>query len=265
MGINKIGLLKGIKNNSAGELIEFLIRSSFPGSSCENPPTYKFYTALVEDLIKVRNRFGAEIRGSLRDVRKALIIDLREEKKIKDAVNGGIFQYLFMCLFIWGFIHFAAQIIEYSGQMEGIEYIFFWQLIGGAGLIFFIKWQKFHLFSPFASYFQAVYQMKLLMGVNRPLSEINASLESIPSGRSKEFDSFAERMELLCTQMKLKGALDMSEVDYLLSELWDQFEIQFLRFMKRLNLVKMVSILVFILPSFFLCIGLIFSQLQVFG
>ena len=265
LGLNKNDLLKKVKRSSPEDLITFIINSSSPAFTVKDPPRYKFYSEIVDELIRLRSQFGAEIRDSLRDIRKALVTDLREEKKITEAVHGGYFQYLIMCLFIWGFIFAATEIVEFKQSLTGVEYILIFQIVGGLGLIVIIKTLRFKYFSPFANYFRAIYQMKLFLGVNRPISEVTSIVSNVSNSKKKEFVTIENRMELLCTQIKSSGRIDKEEIEYLLSELWDHLELQFMKFSKQLGILKMLSLLLFVLPSFFICIALIFSQLKVFG
>lgn len=264
LGVNKKLLSELCVVESAPKLVEFLVKTQTPSHSGSSPPKYKFYSMLVEELISARVRYGAEVRSSLRDIRKALITDLREEKKIKEAMAGGIFQYIFMCCFIWGFFTMAANILESKNWTQGSEYILAWQLIGLFLLIILVQVQKKIIFAPFSRYFMMIYTFKVMLQASRPLNEIVKGIDLGRSEPSRDFSVFNERVQLLCRQMKEQGQLDSLEVDFLLSELWDHFEIQFIKFMKRLNGLKMLSILLFVLPSFFICIALIFSQLRVF-
>lgn len=264
LGVNKKLLSLYFTPECGSELIKFLITASASNSSCGSAPPYKFYSGLVEELVKTRNRFGAEIRESLREIRKALVLDLREEKKIKDAVLGGYFQYLFMSMFIWAFIYMAQRIIELPPNFDGLYIVASWQALGGALLVFAIKYKRERIFAPFELYFEAIYQMKALLQAKRPLSEVVAKFEYENTDMSGEFRSFGERIQTLCLHIKRQGSVDLVEFDYLLCEIWDHFEIQFMRFSKYLAVLKMLSVLLFMLPSFFLCIGLIFSQMAVF-
>ena len=264
LGINKKFLIESFRCENANELIKFLIETGAPVGTAGKPPRYKFYSHLVEELISARNRFGAEIRSALRDIRKALILDIREEKKIKDAVLGGYFQYLFMSAFIWAFLYMATEMISLERGLEGTYVVVGWQITGGALLVFSIHFYRRQVFSPFAYYFESIYQMRVLLKSKRPLSEVVTCFDPQRVLSSRELGPFSERLQLLCASIKLTGRVDLSEFDHLLSELWDHFEIQFLRFMKILNLFKMISVLVFILPSFFICIALIFGQIAVF-
>lgn len=264
LGVNKKLLHQFFERESAAKLVEFLVQAQNPSRANTTPPHYKFYSSLVEELISARVRYGAEVRSSLRDLRKALIVDMREEKKIKEAMSGGIFQYVFMCCFIWGFFYLAVNILETKNWDQGSGYIAAVQFIGFLLLLALIQFQKKLIFGPFNQYFRMVYNLKIMLQSSRPLNEIVKKVDLSQSEASSDFSVFFDRIQLLFRQMKVHGQLDTIEVDYLLSELWDHFEIQFLKFMKRLNALKMLSILVFVLPSFFICVALIFTQMKVF-
>lgn len=264
MGVNKKLLRTFSNQNRPDDLIKFLIKSNSIGQTSGTAPVYKFYSEIVDELIKSRNRFGSEVRSSLREIRKALILDVREERKVKDAILAGYFQYVFMSVFVWIFIIVAMEIIDLKKGGEGYLFVGGWQIIGGIILVLTIRFYKKKIFDPFPYYFQSLYQMKALVQSKRPISEVINCFDTQKRKTTTDFKVFSDRIESLCLQMKLKGSLDVIEFDYLLSEIWDHFELQFLKFSKLLVAVKMFSVLLFMLPSFFLSIGLIFSQIAVF-
>ena len=238
----------------AKELIHYLIKLNTLESSGSVVPKYKFYSNVIEELLRFRNSYGAEIRTSLKEIRGALSLELKEVKKVKELMQGGYFQYLFMSCFIWCFAISSESLLEVKLSFEGIALIAVWQALGFALLVLLV--QKYYqiLFKPFDAYFMQLYRLKTMLRASRPLDDIVKIV-----GSSKEKTYFRDidiRVALLFKEIKQKGMIDLKEVDYLLLELWDQFELQFDRLSSRLTILKLASLVLFVLPSFFVLIFL---------
>ncbi len=262
LALENIQIKRQSTNSQALELINFLIESSSFETCKKEVPSYKFYSRLVEELFEFRNRFGSEIKTSLKEIRKSLSLELRENKKIKEAVMGGYFQYFSMCLFIWGFLFMAQNLIETQIEIKDLIIIFFWQALGCVLLVAVISKRKHALFKPFDQYFMYLYRFKTMLRTSRPLDEILKSFQK--SKKDKSFCMIDERVNILCVQIKKRGRVDLEEVDYLLQELWDHFELQFSKFSTNLVALKLASLVIFVLPSFFMSLFVIFGSLKVF-
>lgn len=262
LSLESIQIKRQSPNSQALELINFLIESSSFETCKKAVPTYKFYSRLVEELFEFRNRFGSEIRTSLKEIRKSLSLEIRENKKIKEAVMGGYFQYFSMCSFIWGFLFMAQNLIDAQIETKDLVLVFFWQVLGCVLLVTVIRKRKHVLFEPFDQYFMYLYRFKTMLRTSRPLDEILKSFQK--DKNDKSFSMIDERVNILCVQIKKRGKVDLEEVDHLLQELWDHFELQFSKFSTNLVALKLASLVIFVLPSFFISLFVIFGSLKVF-
>lgn len=257
-------LKRADSNTDALKLIDFLIAQSRSRVQQSEVPRYKFYSQIVEELIEHRSRFGSEIKVSLQEIRKSLSIELRENKKIKEAMVGGYFQYLTMAAFIWGFVFAAQNLIEMNLAIHSLTLILLWQGGGLGLLILIIKKRQKALFDPFDNYFMYLYRFKTMLRTSRPLDEVLKSINLGLDNNKKDFKLVNDRVHFLCLQIKKKGVIELSEIDYLILELWDHFELQFNKFSANISALKLASLVIFVLPSFFMCLLLIFEALNVF-
>lgn len=255
-------IFKMKEKQSAEKLINFLI-GGYQQAQTEQIPVYKFYSSLVEELIAYRNRFGCEIRSSLVEIRKSLTTDVKESKKIKDSFYGGCFQYVFLATFLWMFLYFARESIKFYIPTLELFLLCGWQSLGLVIYLFSFKVLRFSTFRNFDTYLKSLYRFKIMLMASRPLNEIIKSidLESLPEGRSVKH--LKRRVEFLCHEIKQRGRVEAIEVDLTLTETWDFYEIQLLKFDKHLSVLKLALIFAFVLPSFFYITTLIMGSMGI--
>jgi hypothetical protein len=242
------------------KLIKFLIEGG--QSSLEGQiPSYKFYSNLVGELIIYRNKFGCEVKSSLLEVRKSITLDLKETKKQKDLFYGGLFQYIFLVIFLWVFLIFASRTIKFSIPTFDLGVLILWQVIGLGVYYIIIHLLKLSLFNSFEIFLHALYKLKIMLKVSRPLNEIIQAIwfENLPN--SSAINHIETRIDLLCQEIKFRGIVHSAEIDLALEEVWDFYEIQLLKFNKYLAVLKLTLIFVFVLPCFFYITRLIMGSM----
>ena len=245
--------LRESRRSGANDLVNYLIK--YPQVAGEEVPNYKFYTKLINSLIFYRNKLGCEIRDQLIDIRKSLIVDIKESKKLKDALLGGYYQYFMMGLFLWLFLFASHCMVEVSISEDDILLLGLWHIIGLAVFHFCFKRMHLKYFKNFESYITCFYSFKILLGASRPLNEIINTIEIEKLEEDALLKHLKLRLVFICEQIKKSGNLNLEEVHYCLSELWDYFQLQFEKFNKMMNVVKLGLMFVFILPSYFFIIS----------
>jgi hypothetical protein len=244
------------------KLISFLI-GGYQQAQTGHIPAYKFYSSLVGELITYRNRFGCEIRSSLIEIRKSLSADIKESQKIKDSFLGGVFQYIFLVIFLWVFLYFARESVQLAIPALNLVLLCSWQFLGGVTYLICFKALKASTFRNFDLYLRALYKFKIMLKVSRPLNEIIKSIELDRLPESSSVRHLKRRVEFLCHEIKHRGRVEGIEVELTLTETWDFYEIQLTKFNKYLGIIKMALIFIFVLPSFFFITTLILGSMGI--
>jgi hypothetical protein len=261
--LNPFIYLKSIRNKQQQgiALVTYLIRSDYQQNS--DIPKYKFFSSLVEELIRARKLYGCEIESIILEIRKYLRIDIKESKKIKESVFGGAFQYIVISIFTWGFIYATYKLIHIQINFLDKVALICFQVFG---LILYytlaqvIERKSFNILN---SYFFSIYNFRSLFSISRPISEIISivKIDSLPD--CKDLSHIKERMFILITELKEKGRLNTEDLNQMIYETWDCFEIKLERFQKLILTLKLLSMAMFVLPSFLAVMFLLMSKLHV--
>jgi hypothetical protein len=248
------------RNNQA-KLIEFLIMRGEEQMKLE-VPNYKFFTKLVELLISFRTKYGVEVSAAFSEIRKSIRKEVKESKRIKDAVIAGLYQYILIAIFTWLFIYMAQAMIGISPDFSDSIILLIVQLVGVfVYFILFIALQK-KLFSPFEKYFTALYSFRSLNRISRPLGDILYASKISDLPNNKHLRHLKERVNYLLKQLSTIGSIPRDELDNVLHELWDCFDLQVEKFQSLLIGIKLFVTLGFVVPSFLYSLYLIMNELS---
>ena len=233
-----------------GYLLQTYLMQSENDRKFQHLPTYKFYSELVLILFNCRTTFGGEIETSLFELRKSIVIDIKETRKVRDMFYGGLIQSLFLGFFVIGFYYYSRIMIGAKINLSEIFFLAGWNLGGVCLYVCCFKYLEIKKFKLFSSYLCAFYKFKILLSISRPINEIIESSQINKLRHEKKIGHLRERIEQLVKKIKNSGQFSRSEIDFLLREIWDFFEFELTHFQKMMGVIKFLSLLLFILPSF---------------
>ena len=227
-------------------------------------PEYKFYHLLIWEIKALEKRFGVNPNMAFQELRRALNLDIKSDRKILSITRTSLLQYLTMCLFTWFMLVHMSATLEFKIQTIDIMIIFCWQFLGGYLFHLLVRLITTKICAPFLPLFQMIYKVRCLVKISRPLQDIKAVMESFLNSKSlaNQHKNIVIRLELYLMTIKTKGSLPKEELDCLIEEIWDSYEATLEKLEKFLLGVKLMSFLLFIIPGYFYSISLVMGQVD---
>jgi hypothetical protein len=259
-------LLKTRNSSVQGNLLfEQLMRlGSFSGRGNEKYELsqYKFFTKIVESLLSSLVKYGTNLHEYLPKIKKALINDLRFEKKIKSELFGGLFQMITVQAFCFIFIGCLYVQLNLSISISSLIIPIALQVIGYIVFVCGFLFIKKKMFSPLEKYIETFYLISTLLFAKIPLGRIHeeCKISSLPG--KKELEVFKQRVSIIFQEIKRCGSVQEQEMEISIEELWFLFEFKFDSFLKHLATLKLVIIVFFFLSSFMLILMEVLGGLQ---
>ncbi len=223
---------------------------------------YKFFTKIVDSLMTSSVQYGTSVHEYLPKIKKALVSDLRFEKKLKNELLGGLFQmatvqvfsFIFvMCLFYQLNIRFRIIDLWFPLCLQAAGYILL------VTLFYVIKKRTF---SSVERYIETFYLVSSLLFARLPLGKIHeqCKIDLLPSKR--DLNIFKSRLSIIFQEIKRTGTIQDQEIDISIEELWFLVEYKFDTFLKHLAALKLVIIVFFFLSSFMVILMDVLSTLK---
>jgi hypothetical protein len=222
------------------------------GSSNFNLSQYKFFTELAYVLLESSRTHGTGINLYLPEIKKALINDMRFEKKIKREFAGGLMQMLIVQSF--GIIFMASFHIQLKKDFILSDYTVVF-LLSFVGLIVYLVGSvlmRVKTFSRFEKYLKSLYQARILLFANVPIRKIHEQVDIQGLPIDKNLFPLKERFLSLIENIKKSGELDRADMDMLIEEVWFIGELKFEDFVKHLAAFKLFIIVFFFMSAFML-------------
>ncbi len=225
-------------------------------------PKYKFFSEILIQLIEFKKNYGGDINSQLSEIRHNIRLDQKMSKKVHNLLLGTIFQYVFICGFVFIFCIMAQVMIQLKLGLFVYLCLLGYQLFGLLVLYISYKAVKKYHFGAIYSYIKSIYIFSNLMTMNFPfnLAVEKSNVRELPNCKDLKF--LKERMSKIIKSVNLKGNISSDEFKLLISECWDYYEIQGEKFEKALNGVKLMLMAVFVLPAFLGVIYTIMTQIQ---
>lgn len=223
---------------------------------------YKFFTGLVEELLVEFKRAGANIFDHLKDVRRGLMNDLAQEKKLHAELQGALIEMAMIGAISAAFgasIRFFAQ-VELSWWIYAG--VWGWQALGVVVFVICQRRLKSKIFGPFDAYFRALAKLDLYVRINRPINFITQRIGIENCLLQKRLKHVRKRLEQVLFSLK-NGNYDFRLTQELIDECWFTYELakeEFLTHAKRLKL--MVVTIFFLMSYLFLFYALIASMMS---
>ena len=256
-----------IRNNPAEELENWLKKFHLGMREAELPsqlPHYKFYSEIVEVLLKLARKLGGSYQESLLSLREGLQLDRQFEKKIREATLGMWFQMGLMMVLTWGFILGALSLVDVKVKYLHLFLIFSWQVIGLVLLPVVLKSLRKHYFGDMGKIWRMLFVLKSLVKIPVSRTEILtlAGVSELNAIKQTSLAGIVLKLKETCQKALKMGASYEEDVKYLMEELRFIEKWHFELFEKRLTVIKLVLLSVFFLPSYLAFIFLLLSDLM---
>lgn len=241
----------GIKKaNELYSQLLYLNTRLLKGSTNFELAQYKFFTEVIGILLKSSKSYGTKIGVFLPEIKKALINDIRFEKKIRSEFYGGLFQMFLVLSF--GVIFTLSLEFQLSKPLSLGDYTL---AITLSCLGFFLYLLSFVLVKEFIfkgveTYLMVLYRVKVLIYAKIPLSSVQSEAEVSSLSGDKALAPLKQRLYLILENIKEMGRVDEADVNMLLEEMWFVADLKFEKFIKYLSGLKLFIIVFFFLSSF---------------
>lgn len=213
-------------------------------------PRYKFFTCIVLELLSLRKRYGSEIDTACREIKAASQKDYNENKAIKSEIKGLYFQYIFIGLFTWVFIiNFQIQ-LQVSLSFLNLILLFLWQGLGLFLVSILLRKLQKKYFDLFPDYFTSLYVFKSIITASRPISEAIEKARVSELKKRNELEFIHSFLGVILENLKSKGIYHPSDIEGVISDLWNVYGDQISRFKKSVLVLKLFFITLFIFPGF---------------
>jgi hypothetical protein len=226
-----------------------------------NLPEYKFYTALIFELMHFHRTMGTGIKKILPEIRQNLIKDLQFEQKVFSEISSSLAQFLIVTFVTWAFIFLSSSILDLPIKLYYSLAVISLQLTGAMVFSILLKNIKRKIFSPFYSSFSEIYIFSVLYEVGLPLNDaldrsniLQGDLVAVP-----KLANLAERVLKLIDRLRQTGVPIGVEVGEIKQELWHLLDQDFTKFTKLLQMAKFFTLSFFYLPAYFLYLVSIFK------
>lgn len=227
-------------------------------------PEYKFYTEVVEVLLKLARKMGGNYQDSLLFLREGLQNDRQFEKKIRESLLGIWLQMALMMGLTWSFIIGALSLVEVSVSTSNLVLIFTWQLLGLGTLPFLLRYLRRKYFEDIGKIWKMLYVLKALVKVPLPRMEVMtyAGVQELNNIRQKSLLNIVQKLKESCQKTLKLGTSYEDDVKYLMEELRFQEKWHFELYEKRLTVIKLSLLSIFFLPSYLAFIFMLLGDLM---
>ena len=148
--------------------------SSFLKVGNEDEKGYKFYTRLINEILFFQRELGGYPKRNFQVMKKALLGDLRFEKKVEKEMRGSLFQYICLGLITWLFIGGSHKILgsKVSLSLETLPKVLCFQLLGVLFYQVFCRRIKRKDFYFFNLYYEPLFRFFSLIYLNLPVGMV---------------------------------------------------------------------------------------------
>jgi hypothetical protein len=242
------------------ELISF--RVSNQSSKPFELPRYKYFTNIIEDLIRNTRLYGTPIHGLLSEVKTALSKDIVFEKKINSSIGGGIYQMLLVASIGFIFLYITKLQLKLVFPLMDLINILLFQTLGiSLFLVLSFKLKMYH-FSKLEHYIKSLYIIRSINLANVPISKVYDKVCIDSLSETKKLKPFKDRVLTILENIKNYGEGGGENFEITINELWQSNEFQFDEFLSHLAALKLVILVVFFLGSFLYMLMYLSSHLS---
>ncbi|OFZ72010.1 MAG: hypothetical protein A2451_10650 [Bdellovibrionales bacterium RIFOXYC2_FULL_39_8] len=237
--------------------------SLIPGNGGGDIPQYKFYTDILKKLIYYAKLYGGNFKESLSQLKKGVIKDIQFERALRKEVEGAYLQFFFISLITWFFVYMVGQSVEVKLSMLSKIFMLAMQLSGALFFALFYQRLQQLTFAPFWKFFNTIFIFQSLIGVGLSQKEIIHHAESsalTEDQRQRKFLSYLVlRLESLIFNWQRSGQPIGTELAEIQEELWFNVGQESIQFLKKLNIIKFLVVVLFYLSTYFFYLANLFS------
>lgn len=229
-----------------------------------NLPTYKFYSEVVEVILNLARKMGGSYQDSLLFLREGLASDRQFEKRLREAYLGTWLQMGLMVTLTWTFILGALFITELSLPITKLIFIAAWQALGLLSLPAILSYYRKKFFGDIGRLWKMFYVLNSLGKVPLARSETltHAGIKDLSEVKQKSLSHIVEKLRSTCERILKVGGSYEAEIKSLMEELRFQEKWHFELFEKRLTVIKLGVLSLFLLPSYLMFIFLLLGDLM---
>lgn len=222
---------------------------------------YKFYTDLLEQLFEIYRSLGAPVRKILPELRRAITRDLQFERKIFSETAGALMQFLVIALTTWGFVFLSSYLVEIPPSKTILGFMMILEVLGVIVFFHLMKFLRKNTFAAMSAALTELYLFTSLMNAGLSLNDVlkRSGLMEGTLMNSAKLETFATRTKKLIERMKANGLSPMEEAQEILDGLWHFQDENFIKFTKKVQLLKFCILAFFFLPAYFLYLASIFQ------
>ena len=125
---------------------------------------------------------------------------------------------------------------------------------------FYLQYQT--RFSNYGSYFELLYSARSLWGTSFSVNQITGHLSEISLGGQKKFVPIYAKFDHLMQLGITQGSIAEDDFDNSIEGLWNLLRADFDSFKKFMLVLRMIHIIVFFVPSYFLIIYFLLETMQ---
>jgi len=242
------------------ELISFRVNNQ--SGKCLELPKYKYFTKIIEDLIRNTRLYGTPIQATLIEIKTALSKDIVFEKKISSSIGGGLYQMVLVATIGFLFLYITKLQLNLIFPITDLVNIVIFQLVG---IILFVSLSyklKVYHFAKLEHYIQTLYIIRSLNQANIPISKVYNKVCIDSLSENKKLKPFKDRVLSILESIKNYGELGSENFEITINELWQSSEFQFDLFLSHLAALKLIVLVVFFLGSFLYMLMYLSSHLS---
>jgi hypothetical protein len=227
-------------------------------------PAYKFYSEVVEVILNLARKMGGSYQDSLLFLREGLASDRQFEKRLREAHLGTWLQMGLMVGLTWLFIVGSLIITEVKVSPGKLLLIAGWQSLGLITLPAILSYYRKKFFGDIGKLWKMLYVLNSLGKVPLARSETLglAGVRELSEIRQKTLSHIVEKLRSTCERILKLGGSYESDVKNLMEELRFQEKWHFELFEKRLTVIKLGILSIFLLPSYLMFIFLLLGDLM---
>ncbi len=227
-------------------------------------PQYKFYGAVIENLLELARRMGGHYQESFLLLREGLQSDKQFEKKLRETVIGISLQMGAMMFLTWLFIAGALMLVDVKVRPLSLLLIFTWQCLGLLILPVMLRHLRVRYFGDIGKLWKILFTLRSLQKVPLSRSEILtlAGVQDLNYIKQKSLEELVHKLKEMCQKVLKLGCSYDEDLKYLMEELRFQEKWHFELFEKRLTVIKLALLSLFFLPSYLAFIFLLLSDLM---
>lgn len=263
-----LNLLKSVfPNTKSGNLLyqqTLGINPNNPKSSYQTELIeYKYFTALINELIGNSKKYGTSITSYLPEIKKGLIQDIQMDKKVFSLFLGGIYQ--FFLVFILGLFFILSMTTQLRVALTSSDILLpvCIQFFGVISFCFCYVFLRNIRFRELFKYLFKIYQIRTLTQAQIPLKEVFRKVNPNELSSKGDLKFFKEKIMILFTDMKNKGYIDSNDLEIYINELWQYIDIHFEKFNKELGAIKLLHLALFSLGGYLLLMLQAFSSISI--